>query len=165
MKKYLMAITVLLSLTFCSSAWAITGFSSYFTNGDGIYDTYSGLRDDTPYLYLKIDGLQANESFSLSSYWDDNDSADSMIYFASSGNVTSDEIWIALTSPYSSYEWTDAGVGKIGDWTIRSNFLTAFGDSATFTQALSVTPEPISTALFIFGGMPLAAGLIRRKRA
>ncbi|MCD4781361.1 MAG: hypothetical protein K8S27_12545, partial [Candidatus Omnitrophica bacterium] len=161
MKKYFIALTIMLCLTFSSNAWAITGFSSYFTNGDGIYDTYSRSHNDTPYLYLKIDGLQANESFSLNSYWDDNDPADSTIYFASSGNVTSDdEIWIALTSPYSNVEWAadnGSGVGKSGDWTVRSNFLTAYGDSATFTQALSVTPEPISTALFIFGGMPLAA--------
>ncbi|MCD4781788.1 MAG: hypothetical protein K8S27_14765, partial [Candidatus Omnitrophica bacterium] len=73
MKKYFIALTIMLCLTFSSNAWAITGFSSYFTNGDGIYDTYSGDISDTPYLYLKIDGLQANESFSLSSYWDDND--------------------------------------------------------------------------------------------
>jgi hypothetical protein len=165
MKKYFILFAVIVGVMASSNAWAITGFSSYFTNGDGIYDLYSGDVADTPYLYLKVDGLQTGEALTLRSFWEDNNPSGSLVYYSALGSfTTSDEIWIALTSPYSTFEWSDAGVGKVGDWTVRSNFFTSMGDTATFTQNLTVTPEPLSTALFIFGGMPLAAGLMRKRR-
>jgi hypothetical protein len=175
MKKITFYLLFALCLMLSTNAWAINGFSSFLTNGNGIYDPYSGDINDTPYLYVSLDGLELDETFTVSSFWFDDTTSTANMYFAEPPQDISgtDEVWLALTDPFTDglYEWSDAGVAKSGDWLIRSSYFTSLGHLGTSTQTLSVgsgtstvTPEPLSTVLFLAGSLPFAAGLYRRKR-
>ena len=130
---------------------ASAGFSTYTVGSSGstTAKTTFGL-NETPFLYMKLPDDKVNFA---SSFWH---APDSMVYFASQGPGSTAERWISLTS------WDT--VKKVGDWSIDSNVFYSSGVTATSAASFTVTPEPLSTALFLVGGVPIALNLYRRRK-
>ncbi|MBU1086585.1 MAG: hypothetical protein KKD05_03605 [Candidatus Omnitrophica bacterium] len=129
-------------------------------------DSYSSVNgqnefalDETPWLYLKLPENQLNSPFAdqnfIFSYWQSPQYT--MNY--EPGIISGDrEIWLSLAS------WDSIpNAEKQGDWNVYANFGGAAG-VGNGTTKFTVNPEPISMILFLFGGMPLAASLYRKKK-
>ena len=69
-----------------------------------------------------------------------------------------DEVWHTLD------DWLDeGGPRQLGDWEVRADYSYS-GGTYSDTTNFTVTPEPVSSALFLIGGVSLAAFGYRRRR-
>lgn len=115
--------------------------------------------DETPWLYLKLPeskftGPLADLNLTFSFF----QGPENTKYFTSGGLSLKRENWLSLSS------WDSIpNSAKVGDWDVYANFVGFAGIGAGTTK-FTVTPEPISMILFLFGGMPLVASLYRKKK-
>lgn len=105
---------------------------------------------ETPTLYIR---LSAAGSANVASYWQAPYTAPAELAINSG---SSQDRWLQLAS------W-DA-VKAAGDWSVNANVFFPNGSTDVASTNFTVTPEPISTTLFLLGGAPLAAHLYRRKK-
>lgn len=108
--------------------------------------------NETPYLYIK-----RNAPVNLAIFWL---SPENVSFFrpAQLNADNSYEAWITLVNWEASK--------KAGEWKVKGFGVRNPQDCATtsFMVTPTVTPEPLSLALFGIGGLPLAARFIRRKK-
>ncbi|MBI5056674.1 MAG: hypothetical protein HZB61_08675 [Nitrospirae bacterium] len=129
--------------------------------GTGPYtaDSYGTLRseftpDEIPYLYWK---LPSSNISNIVSWW----ALDGTTTFYSKEMLNtsgSDEIMLSLDN------WNSINP-KVGTWTINA-FYSAPGENTICANSFTVTPEPVSSILFISGGAVFAVNrcLKRRKK-
>ncbi len=117
--------------------------------GSTVEKTVFDINDPSPYLYMKlpVEGVSFTGSF-----WRDPDAAT----FYKSTIGTAQDRWITLS------DW--AGIKKVGQWEVNSNFFYTNGDAGFATASFTVTPEPMAMALFLIGGAPIAVNLYRKKK-
>ena len=162
-------IFIVLLAVVCASILCISNdvFASSEYSFDEIMmvDDYSSINeqdvfglDETPWLYLKVpesqfSGPLADLNFTFSFFESPQDTK----YFVP-GVSLQRENWISLTS------WDSIpNNAKVGNWDVYANFVGSAGVGYGKTN-FTVNPEPISMILFLFGGMPLAASLYRKKK-
>lgn len=151
-KKIIRGLVVFL---FLASVWA----NSVFADFDAIYMTDSSgsfisqtIFDwgDTPWLYLKLpeSGLNVTQS-----NWKD---PDSNYYFIGSDPGTEQEIWLSLN------DWDS--IKRTGLWEAEAVYSYASGSFSSGSTSFTVSPEPISSILFVTGGATLAVRHYRKKK-
>ncbi len=108
--------------------------------------------DETPWLYLKLPYAGFNVT---GSWWQDPLNKCS---FEGSDPSISPVQWLSLSS------WDT--VKKLGNWSVNAIYFYGGGnfESGAGSTGFAVTPEPVSTILFLTGGMILAVRKLRRKR-
>ena len=105
--------------------------------------------NETPWLYVKLSEIA--ESIT-SAWWTDPNGNKYKIFDA----FSTDDIWL------SPLNWST--IKKLGEWTITA---VSHLDSGTVNQgrlSFTVTPEPVSSLLFILGGGALAGTKLMRSR-
>ena len=118
--------------------------------------------DETPFIYIRLPRPGVNIT---AAFWQD---PATNIFLTSDGISSATEYWHSLDNGVDSgnnpVTWHD--VRKQGTWNVGAGYLYA-SDFSVDSKATSftVTPEPASAALFIFGGLTLAAAARRKKRA
>ena len=114
-------------------------------------------RDETPWLYLKLPespfGGPWGDLNITFSFWHD---PDNTVYFQSGGFSADRENWISLPN------WNT--IRMTGEWDVSASYIGLSGIGSGSTS-FTVTPEPVSTILFLIGSMPVALELYRRKRS
>jgi hypothetical protein len=127
-------------------------------NGSGDYH-YS--TNQTPWAYIKLALTELNVAAPLHVLWSWSNIDNPLVNETEIQNftlsATDKEIW----TPAPGAWW--AANGGHGKWSVDVGWLNNHGSLGTSTADFTVTPEPISTALFLFGGVPMALGLLRRK--
>ncbi len=105
--------------------------------------------DETPFIHLHLPDVGLNFS---SSFWN---SPTGTSYFTSHGPNTDQDVWFSLSN------WTTAR--ELGEWGVTAGFLSAQGSSGSGQTSFTVTPEPMSSVLFVVGVLTLAATTRRKK--
>lgn len=131
----------------------------------GTVGNYQYHANQTPWAYikLKLSDLNINAPLHLLWSWSNFDNSiinETKLEHISLAGLSGDkEIWSSAPQPW----WANnSGHGK---WTVDLAWLNHKGAMGTSSANFNVTPEPVSSALFLLGGTPLAAALLRRKRA
>lgn len=143
-------LSILVSL---NSAFAISGFEEIFTTDS--FESHTPKVNfgwnETPWLYLNLPSADFNAS---ASFWNDPE-GESFLVSAFSND---DEYWLSLDNGWDSsgapVNWSE--VRRMGQWNVYASFLYATGGSGTGATNFTVTPEPISSILFLIGGAALA---------
>lgn len=145
-------IFLFMAVLFTNNAFA--SFDQIFmTSQNGSTDirtTYD--LNETPWLYLKLPESSLNFT---GAWWND---PDNNAHFVSQGPTTDQEIWLSLL------DWST--VKEAGQWNVNAFYSAANGAYGTGSTSFTVTPEPLSSLLFIVGGATLACrcSLKSRKR-
>lgn len=106
--------------------------------------------DELPWLYLNVSGA-AGKLLTASSTW----TSPGGTPYVAGDELMGSKMWLAFVSDWSSIRAT-------GVWNIDANYSYS-GGSGTGSTTFTVTPEPLSSALFLFGGLVLAAGYRKKK--
>lgn len=132
-------------------AWATPGLVAYMTDADGSTTPVTEFAlDETPWLYLQLP--QAGTSFT-NSFWH---APDSTLYGAHQWYSTDTEKWMKLE------DWDTAK--QVGYWEVAANAFYSNGVTTTAWTGFTVTPEPLATALFIIGGVPIALSIYQKRK-
>jgi len=162
-KKFLAAIGFISVAVFVNNTFANVNYSQMFTVGSSgsTKPKASFSPNEKPTLYLKLPDTTYDFSFTETD-WDwlgDEGNSHSPAPVSQAGS----DIWVS----FSDEQWTQ--FNREGEWHIDSistlfdngNFTSMVTGSTTYT----VTPEPVSTVLFLSGfGAFALAGSKRRKR-
>ncbi|MCB9772126.1 MAG: PEP-CTERM sorting domain-containing protein [Candidatus Omnitrophica bacterium] len=146
-----------------NTAYMVTDNNSLTLSVDGSGD-YSYTTNQTPWVYLKLKLSELNLTAPLNVLWSWSSFSNTSInetkleHISLAGLSTDKEVWSAAPEPWWS---ANGGTGK---WTVDVAWLNAHGAYGTSTANFNVTPEPLSSALLLFGGVPLAAALLRKKK-
>lgn len=157
-KKLILSVYTFLTVLFLSSQAQAGFFEKFYTvssSGSTIEKSDFRYDNETPFLYVKL----SDPGLSFKAAWWNDPSSDS--YFTSEGPSANQETWLSLSN------WDS--VKEHGLWTINGSFLSAGAplDSGTASYQFTVSPEPVSSALFIIGGLALGGRKFynSRKRA
>lgn len=161
-KILIKGIIVFLFFTAILTTNVFAGFDEiYMTDAEGS-DTEKTIFnwDETPWLYVKLPDSNLNVTVA---FWE---SPNSSYYFTNSMG-SNQEYWFSLDSGVDSsgnpVTWDD--VKELGVWNINAGYFYAGGGSGEGTASFTVTPEPVSSILFIAGGAVLAGRrYLKRKR-
>lgn len=147
------------------TAYMVTGNNSYTLSGS--LNNYTYAPGQTPWVYIKFKLADLALSSPLQMRWvwssltDPNITETQLEKIILTGLGTDKEVWKSAPQPW----WNNNG--GPGIWTVDVNWVNVFGNGSTgqglSSANFSVTPEPLSSALFLLGGAPLAARILRRK--
>lgn len=116
--------------------------------------------NEKPYAYLLLPDLKDHKDVSIDWTWKYVGSADITISFDRAKSTYLAD-WQGLDN------WFDAGIRKAGQWTLVETWGyqgEGQGNTLTRTNAFTVTPEPFSAALFLFGGIALSTRKFFKKK-
>ncbi len=160
--KGITGLAIFLFFTIILTNSASASFFDYFeemymTSGNGTTDRRTEFGwTDTPWLYLKL----PNSGFNLiNTLWKSPDKDNYVIRSKGYEN----EIWL---SPGNYWD----KIKEEGTWKIKAHFTSPFSsphsghETAGFTVASAIVPEPVSSILFIAGGAVLACRRYLKKR-
>lgn len=154
-KKIILAISIVLfsGVIFINNTFA-AGFSSlYTTDSDGSTTPKASFNwDERPWLYSRLPSSSLNI---VSTWWQD---PTLNFFYAANVPNNNQEQWLTISN------WNN--VKKSGPWNISASYFYANNPNNPFgtgSTTFNVTPEPISSALFLFGSVTLALGVYRRK--
>lgn len=169
--KFALPLAVLLLLTVKAQATTTLDYNTvYMVTGEnsqtlsGTVDNYQYHANQTPWAYLKLRLSDLNLTAPLHLLWSWSNFDNSAInetkleHISLSGLNDDKEVWSEAPQPW----W--ANNGGHGKWTVDMAWLNHKGTLGTSTTDFNVTPEPISSALFLLGGLPLAGALLRRQK-
>ena len=116
--------------------------------------------NETPWLHLHLSPVEA---WTVSgSFW--NSPSDE--YFLTKTDSVVKDIWVSLDSGEdsagNSVSWNS--VREMGEWDIDGAYAIAGVEQGTYSLDFTVTPEPVSSILFLVGGVSLAAVRLRRRK-
>lgn len=183
-------LTIFASVLFISKAFALDYETAYMVrdNNSRILSTdasnqYSYFAGETPWVYVKfkLEDLNTNSPLHLHWVWsslsDPNNTETQNQKITIAGLGADKEIWSSAPQPW----WTTDG--GPGTWHVDVNWFNVDGtngiSSANFTSCDSggilgrqsatcgpvVTPEPLSSTLFLLGGAPLIAAIRKRQKS
>lgn len=125
--------------------------SFYTTDAEGSATAKSNFGwNEKPWLYVK---LSENAKHLTSTWWN---APNGGSFDASIGNSSATTHWLSLSN------W--ASVKTIGTWTAYGNAFYNTGVISNASTNFSVTPEPISSGLFLLGGATLALRIHRKRK-
>lgn len=104
---------------------------------------------ETPFVYTR---LPASGNALVNTFWIGPSGTLNLVQNFSNG----DERWL------SPANWN--AISSEGSWTVNANYFFPGGASGADAVNFTVTPEPVSVALFLTGGLPMAWGLYRRRK-
>ena len=136
-------------LSINSAFAAIDSFYTTDSNGSTTAKSTFSL-NETPWLYVKVSDAVKNIT---STWWND---PNGNSYDASLPGSTATTKWLTLS------DWNT--VKTPGNWDINGSVFYRNGVCETAATKFTVTPEPISTALFLLGGATLGLGAYRKRK-
>ena len=150
-KTVVVLSAVLFTLIFSGNVFA--AFDNIYTTG-----TYGGTDikttfgwDEKPWLYLKLP-TSADSTNIIGSAWTSPSGVISSVGDTLSGRT----IWLGFDT------WNS--IRTAGLWNVTANYSGYLGGpSGSGTTTFTVTPEPVSMILFLFGGAALAAAYRKKK--
>jgi len=151
-KKIAVGFAVILFSIFALANSAFAAFDAIYTVGFNGSTTLEDSFDwnEQPWLYLDLpySGL----TYTIS--WWNPDGTDTYYdnFILLSGS--SDKVWHTLD------DWLDKR--QLGYWNVRADYSSHYGAGSGET-GFTVTPEPVSSALFLIGGVSLAAFRYRKR--
>jgi hypothetical protein len=133
------------------------GFYTVASNGSTDYVNEFALNGAKPWLYINAPLTTVLNGMALS-WWDaPSESAPEFMFV---NPVSSNQIWVSLNDSV----WDS--IKEVGTWNVDAYYSLSTLDSGSFTvvsnpgaASFTVTPEPVSSVLFLLGG----AGLIARR--
>lgn len=151
MKKMLIALIMISGLVLTSNAFASIP-DTFMTDSSGSFVPRTEFSlSETPWLYLHLPDAGLNV---VASWWQ----SPSLTYtFAGTSPSTAQDIWI------SPSDW--ATIKTTGIWNVNAGYSYATGETGARSASFTVTPEPISSALFLLGGGALALRTYRKRAA
>ncbi len=161
-KKGITGLAIFLFFTIIITNSAPASFFDYFeemymTSGYGTTDRRTEFDwSDTPWLYLKLPVSGFNL---ITTHWKSPDRDNYVIRSKGYEN----KIWLSPANYWDK-------IKEEGTWKIKAHFTSPFSsprsghETAGFTVASTVVPEPVSSILFIAGGAVLACRLYLKKR-
>ncbi|MHA1558849.1 MAG: PEP-CTERM sorting domain-containing protein [Alphaproteobacteria bacterium] len=179
MNKKILFSTILLSallLSLSSIALAKSAPTPYFSTGPYLSLDKKGENpssifglDETPFVYSKVRDAVAKDGnkkvkFIMSWDWFYQD----MLVESLSGSKTqkgkSEYTFVNSQGHRGAKKWEKAWDKEVaaGSWKVTTTWENA-GYGGSEDLSFIVTPEPISTVLFLVGGLPLGASLLRKK--
>jgi len=165
MRKMTFALLVVAVFLFgaAGSAFAVVdAFEVYMTDANGNFTekTTSFGWNETPWLYV-----HAPQSFShvSASWWE---SPSNEYFFSATGPGSAKDVWISLNQGQdalgNNVTWAD--VQESGLWSVNAVAYYTTGGIENDSTSFTVTPEPVSAALFLIGGISLAAARRRKQK-
>ena len=168
MKRALVIIGALLLLT--TSVYA-QSFTTAYKDGDNFVEKSTFQLEEQPWLHINVPDTDFTGYLNFS-YW--NYPAPGSSYFLATFFTPAQEERDGNNLYFTFPEATWEAIRKTGDWGISAatvlikpgtspffgNNLQSYSGNTTF----KVVPEPISTSLFVIGGIVLAAGTLRKKK-
>ena len=151
MNKALLAGVVVFGI-FLSINSAFAAIDSFYTtdsNGSSTPKSTFNL-NETPWLYVKLSDTLRHIT---STWWND---PNGNSYDASLPGSNATPQWLTLS------DWNT--VKTPGKWNVNGSLFYKNGVCETAETNFTVTPEPISTTLFLLGSGALAVGQYRRKK-
>ena len=136
-------------LSINSAYAAIDSFYTTGNTGDSVQKSTFAW-DETPWLYIKL----SNSIKHFTSTWWNDPSGNS--YDANLPTSNASTQWLSLP------DWNS--VKTTGKWEINGNAFYPKGASDSATTNFTVTPEPISSALFLLGGATFVLGAYRKRK-
>jgi len=137
------------------------GFYTVASNGSTDYVSEFAIDGSKPWLYIKTPLTTVVSGLAMSWWQDDPQTITPELAF--DGGVTSGQIWLALD------DTTWDSIKAVGTWDVSGYYSVATTDFGTPPQIsnlagdatfnVTVTPEPVSSVLFLIGG----AGLVARR--
>lgn len=155
-RKMIVGLIALIFFATLMTGNAFAAFQSiYMTNAFGSYTQQTEFSwDETPWVYLQMPNAGLN---STAVFWN---SPDTTVYFNRSKMGIGQEYWFSLDSGVdslgNSVSWAD--IRETGEWDINASYVYAGRrmNSGEGSTSFTVTPEPVSSVLFIAGSAVLA---------
>lgn len=158
-KKLFMVLAVFIfSLAvLAGSAFAKVSITNLYTVGSSgdstLQDTFTLY--ETPWLYFEVSGGSKWNTYASESWWfDPGSTQQGYVTIDYAGDVT--QIWHSLSN------WDS--VKSMGLWTVDAEYSEGSWNSDTASTTFTVTPEPISSILFLTGGATLGFRRFWKKR-
>ncbi len=119
----------------------------YMTNASGSYERVEVFDwNETPWLYLRTpDVRKGNSTFINYFSWYDPDS--NLVYKDKADPNRSNERWFRID------DWDS--VKKVGTWDVDASYFNPGSIKGSGSTSFTVTPEPVSSVLFLLGGLSL----------
>jgi len=135
------------------------GFYTVASNGSTVWEDEFSLTGSKPWLYIETPLASVVSGLAMS-WWQDRPQTITP-ELAFDGGVASGQIWLALDDA------TWDSIKAVGTWDVSAYYSVATTDFGTPPQisnlagdaTFTVTPEPVSSVLFLIGG----AGLVARR--
>lgn len=141
---------ILLSLYSPHSSFALS--SVYMTSNSSTYDLRTSYDwNETPWLYMDLRDSIFNVT---GTSWIDPDNDTTIFNY---GENSSNEVWISLSN------WNT--IKKAGDWNVFTYSAYVDGEYIIESAEFTVTPEPLSSILFLIGGFAFAARTYWQRRS
>ena len=168
MKKKLV-LGMLMGLFFlfamAGSSFATTGTYAEMVGSFGSKSAQSSFGwNETPWLHLY---LCDPGSWNISgTFW----ASPSNEYYLTASSGASQDIWLSLDSGEDFYRNTVTwdNVKELGLWNLKGVYASTLngctGGNCCYTTSFTVTPEPVSSALFLIGSLSLAGVAYKRRK-
>ena len=170
MKKILFAVAImvsviLFSINYSQAADLIPSTGPYMTDNDTTIPTGSKTSfawNEKPYDFIQFNVADLGKTLTLHWTWK---YGDEIVSDDGSGTMYSKNMTGALYNNWQSLsDWDTLKEGRAGDWSVLTTWNSGTGGSQTLNFKLNAAPEPVSSALFLIGGVTLAAIRIRKKK-
>ncbi len=165
-KKLALIFGLFLSLNFVTAAFA-SSFDEIYTVGDKYETTEKSVFgwDEKPWLYIKLPDIGYEFDKTKSFWWDpkgDDDESDKHKSNLIKREDSDNEMWLS----FKDNTWLK--IREVGEWEIKAKSKLFFPDNPNVTinglAKCTVTPDPISSALFLLGAGALGSRSLLRKR-
>ena len=116
--------------------------------------------NETPWLHLHLDPGDWNISGTV---WE----SPSQKYYLTTSGGTSQDFWVSLDfgEDVNGDDITWNSVWESGLWNLKGIYLgVPQGYHEYYTTSFTVAPEPVSSALFLIGGLSLAGVAYKRRK-
>jgi hypothetical protein len=115
--------------------------------------------EEVPYAFIQFDVEDLNTKKPLTVWW--KWKHENGKWYTFQWDSTTDFPHEKLNIWYSPEEWDE--VKEIGTWTVQATWRNPGSGGGMMKTDFTVTPEPLSSVLFVTGGTLLVARVLRKK--
>ena len=153
-----LAVFIFSLAVLAGSAFAKVSITDLYTVGSSgdttLQDTFTW--NEIPWLYFAVSGSNMNGTYTAESWWNDPGSPPTQYDVSGTYGKGTTQVWLSLA------DWNSAK--KMGLWTVDAKYSKSKSNSDTANTSFTVTPEPISSILFLTGGATLGFRRFWKKR-